>query len=945
MIFYLQLKSKSIFFFLMLTLFVNAFIYGQSKGNLIGKVTDAGSGEELPGVNIILKGTYYGAATDVNGNFRINGISDGEYNIQVSLIGYKTVEYTGYEILTNKTKELNVKLEETVLSLGQDVVVVGEKPLMDVEETQSKKSVSKDDIEKSIVENITDVVTQQAGVVETDNTIHIRGGRSYENAFLLDGVNVQDPLSGTGFGLELSANAIEEVEVITGGFNAEYGQATSGVVNVKTREGGEKYSGYVSYKRDNLGNNESNHVFNVNIAEANLSGPEPLTSAILPAIGIKIPGEVSFFGSFHAGFSDGITQGYYKPTAKQLYSSTFGGTRFAPEAENSWFWLGKISYKPFPTLKFVYSYNQSVDINQNSQSLQTNLEYVEPSPGYQYDFQNILDQANTFTHNNEYHSFTMTHTLNAKTFYEIKLNHFYTNLRADANGKNWNQYLEPQDIVNFPIQYYNQNRDTVGVIPGDGFWDVGNPYTWRDHFFSETSIKGDLTSFFDEKNKFKAGFNLQFQDMQVVDIYKPWVGTLGLNNDIYRVFPAQGAFYAQDNINFSGMILNFGLRMDYWFPGKYVDDAIKNPDVVTIPDEVRQRYQDDTFSWFGGRRFKARLSPRLGISHPVSDNQTLFFSYGHFSKWPNPQFVYAKLNPLNAQSSFQKFGNPDLNPETTVAYELGLKTQFTNDDVLTITAYYKDIFDYVTTRTAKISSARLAAQSFITYVNSDYARSRGLEVEYKKRINKWFTGDASASYAIVTGKSSSPDEGVLVAQGNLNENIKESYLSWDRPLTVNLTANFYVEKDNALYGFGNGILDDYNVYVRLFYESGKRYTPAVFTGSYNADGRPEYDYIQNDRNTKIGDDWFWVDLNFEKYFDISGLRFSFTVEVNNLLDTKNSAIINPVTGKAYEAGDNVPLSWNDPRYPDLQAPLSAYPYNPARYLTRRNVKLGVSLRF
>ncbi len=115
--------------------------------------------------------------------------------------------------------------------------MVGEKPLMDVEETQSKKDISREDIENSIVENITDVVTQQAGVVKTDNTIHIRGGRSYENAFLLDGVNVQDPLSGTGFGLQLSANAIEEVEVITGGFNAEYGQATSGVVNVKTRKG------------------------------------------------------------------------------------------------------------------------------------------------------------------------------------------------------------------------------------------------------------------------------------------------------------------------------------------------------------------------------------------------------------------------------------------------------------------------------------------------------------------------------------------------------------------------------------------------------------------------------------------------------------------------------------------------------------------------------------
>jgi lipopolysaccharide biosynthesis protein len=106
------------------------------------------------------------------------------------------------------------------------------------------------------------------------------------------------------------------------------------------------------------------------------------------------------------------------------------------------------------------------------------------------------------------------------------------------------------------------------------------------------------------------------------------------------------------------MILNFGLRMDFWFPGKYVDDAVENPDVVTIPDETRENYKNNSITWFGNRRFKARLSPRIGISHPVSDFQTLFFSYGHFSKWPRPQFIYAKLNPYSAQSSFQKFGNP-----------------------------------------------------------------------------------------------------------------------------------------------------------------------------------------------------------------------------------------------------------------------------------------------
>ncbi len=930
---------------LILFLFIAINLFAQQTGNLSGLVVDAATGEALPGVNIIIKGTYYGAATDFNGKFRINNISVGSYIVTVSLIGYKTVEYTGIAIEPNKTIELDIKLEETVLTLGQDVVVIGDKPLMDVEETQSKKTISKDELEVAVLENITDVVSQQSGVVKSDNAIHIRGGRSYENAFLLDGVSVQDPLSGTGFGLQLSASAIEEVEVITGGFNAEFGQATSGVVNVRTREGSNRYSGTITYKRDNLGERASYHVFNTDIFEANLSGPEPITSFILPALGLKIPGEITFFGNFYGGITDGITQGYNKAKANQVYSSIFNGSRFAPRSENSWFWLGKLTYKYSPTLKFYYSYNQSVNINQNSQSLQSNLEYVEPSPGYQYTFQNILDNANTFTHNNIYHTFGITHTLSPKMFYEIKLSSFFTNLRADANGRKWNQYTEPKDIVTFPIEYYNLNRDTIGVIPGDGFWDVGNPYTWRDHFVQEYSIRGDLTNFFDEKNKFKAGFNFQFQEMQVIDIYKPWVGELGLNNDIYRVYPAVGSFYAQDNINFSGMILNFGLRFDFWFPGKYVDDAVENPDVVTIPDEIRKAYKDDSFAWFGNRRWKGRLSPRLGISHPISDNQTLFFSYGHFSKWPKPQFVYAKLNPLNAQSSFQKFGNPNLNPETTVAYELGLKTQFSSDDVLTVTAYYKDIFDYVNTRTAIIRSARFSSQSFITYVNSDYARSRGIELEYKKRIGKWFNGAASFSYSIVTGKSSSADEGVLVLQGDLQESIKEQFVPWDRPVTATLSTSFYVERGNPLFGFGSGILDDYNLYLRFFYQSGKRYTPAVFTGSVDAQGRKEYEFVRDERYGKVGADWFWIDLNFEKYFVLSNIKFSVFVEVNNLLNTKNSAIINPVTGKAYEYGDDLPGSYNDPRYPDLQAPISPYPLNPARYLTVRNIRFGFSIRF
>ncbi|MBM4175605.1 MAG: TonB-dependent receptor [Ignavibacteria bacterium] len=936
---------KKIFTLVLVLLFVSSSLFAQEKATLSGKITDAKTSETLPAVNVIIKGTYYGAASDINGNYTIRNVNPGSYTIEVSLIGYKLVQFTGVKIAEGEKKVLNVKLEETVLTLDRDIVVVGEKPMLDVEETQSKKLISREDIEVALIENVKDVVTQQAGVVYSDNAIHIRGGRAYENAFLLDGVSIQDPLSGTGFGLQLSASSIEEVEVITGGYNAEYGQATSGVVNVRTREGGNEYKGSFSWKRDNLGfNKNSFSTFNIDIVEASLSGPEPITSFFLPAIGLNIPGSVSLFGNFYMGISDGITQGYIRNTAKQLNSSTFFGTRFAPRQENSWFWLGKATYKISPLIKLSYSFNQSVNINQNSQSLQTNLEYVEPSPGYQYPFQYNLDNANVYTHNNQYHIISYTHTLNAKTFYEIKLSRYFTKLRADANGLDWKEYKEPKDITTFPIEYYNPSRDTIGVIPGDGFWDHGNPFTWHDHHVEEYSIRGDVTSHFDEKNKFKAGFDFSFREMQLVDIYKPWIGEMGLNNDVYKVFPANGALYVQDNINFSGMILNFGLRLDYWFPGKYVDDAVNDPEVITIPEEIRERYRENTYSFFG-RRFKARISPRLGISHPISDNQTLFFSYGHFSKWPKPQFIYAKLSPQSAKSSFQRFGNPDLNPETTVAYELGIRNQFSSDDVFTLTAYYKDIFDYVATRTAYIQSARLGTASFITYINQDYARSRGIEVEYKKRIGRWFTGSVTGAYSIATGKSSSADEGVLVLRGDLDETIKEEFTVWDRPFQASLNLNLFVEPGKALFGFGNGIFDNYNLYIRAFYQSGKRFTPYVFSGKYDLDGRPEYLVDRKNRYGGIGQDWFWMDMNFEKYFSIGGVRLAFTIEVNNLLNMKNSAIINPVTGKAYELGDPTPPGWNDPYYPDYQAPLDPYPFNPARFLTKRNIKFGLSVRF
>ena len=924
--------------------FIASMVFGQGKGVIKGIVKDAKTGESLPVVNVKVKGTYYGAVTDLDGNYTIPHMSQGSYTLEFSIVGYTMVQRTDVRVEADKESIIDQNMQETVLSLGQEVLVVGEKPLVNLEETSSKRSISADDLKAAALVDVKDVVSQQVGVVQTDNEIHIRGGRASENSYLLDGVSIQDPLAGTGFGLQLSTDAIDEIQVITGGYNAEYGQATSGVVIVSLKEGSQQYHGSLSYKRDHLGRADGSlHIFNQDLSEMTLSGPEPLTTFLLPFLGIPNIGAVTFFADFSANLSDGT----YGKHANQLNSSIFYGTRFAPREENNYFGLVKLTWKISQMMHISYSYTRSVAVNQNSQSLQTNLEYVESSPGFPYTYENILDNAMTYTHNNQMHLISLTHTLSNSMFYELKYSHYYTHLRADANGLNYTQYQEPDDIVEFPLVYYPANwtsRDTVGVIPGDGLYDVGNGSTWHDHYVIENGLKFDLTNNFSEKNKFKAGFDITFQEMQNIDIYEPWAGTLGLNNDIYRVFPAFGAMYAQETIIYGGMILNAGLRFDYWAPGQYVDDAVKDTNVITIPDQIRKDYMNSTYS-FLGHRWKGRISPRIGISHPISDNQMLFFSYGQFSKWPNPQFVYAKLNPSAAQSSFQKFGNPNLNPQTTVQYELGLQTQFSNNDVLKVTAYYHDIFDYATTKTAKITSARLSSTSYITYVNSDYATSRGIEAEYLKRIGKWFNGSLSGSYSITTGKSSTPDQAVLVAQGIDFETIKENYMQWDRPLQFNLMTTFNVLKGEPLFGVGKGILDDYVLYIHTFYESGKRYTPDILVGTITSTGRPDYETDPTNINGGIGDYWFWIDVNFEKNFDVMGLDMVFSVQIKNILDNKNAAIINPVTGRAYEYGDPTPISWGDPLYPMLQAPVKTYPFDPSRYLAGRNIIVGLSMKF
>jgi len=218
-----------------------------------------------------------------------------------------------------------------------------------------------------VVENIGDVVTQQTGVVKSDNSIHIRGGRSYESAFLLDGVSVQDPLAGTGFGLQLSSNAIEEVEVITGGFNAEYGQATSGVVNVRTREGSDNIFWLCFISERQFWRYSSYHTFNTEYFRSNLQVDlKQLPKFILTCTWLRnSKGRFTSVGS-HVWLA--LLDGYHtvlQTIAKQVQFGQYSiGPVWSPTTRNSLGSSGfcvkrryffKVSATPVDTIRGVYS--------------------------------------------------------------------------------------------------------------------------------------------------------------------------------------------------------------------------------------------------------------------------------------------------------------------------------------------------------------------------------------------------------------------------------------------------------------------------------------------------------------------------------------------------------------------------------------------------------------
>ncbi|HEB83864.1 MAG TPA: TonB-dependent receptor, partial [Bacteroidetes bacterium] len=889
---------------------------------ITGRVTDAGNGEPLPGVNIVVKGTYLGSSSDLDGRYYIVGVRPGSYDLQASFVGYKVALKTNIIVRDNEEVVVDFNMEPTVLALGQEIVIIGEKPLIDVDETATSRTIGSEDISGLAVEGINDILQQQVGVVRENNEIHIRGGRADENLYIIDNLSVKDPISGQGLGIYISADAIKELEVITGGFNAEWGQAMSGLVNVETKEGGDRFSGSLSAKWDNLAGWPEQHQNAAN-TEFSLGGPELLTNYLLPVAGLKLPGETTFFLNGY-GF---VTNTYLPKSPVGLVPRVESYDPFALREENNWSVLGKVTYKPTRIFKVSYSYGRSLRINQGYFDA-----LVEDKEYFPLKFMNILDKYNTITRDGIQQTFNLTHTLSNRTFYELTLGNFYNQVSSQSGRKDWTEYVRPVDTE--PVFYDIGPDGEVFVRAGDGLWDNGNGNLWPDHYNDTWQLKAKITSQVHPKHQIKAGLEYEQTKLQLLSIHDPWIAStdLGGDFDMYSVLTEDGALFAQDKIEFKGLIANVGLRFDWWAPGQYVEDAINDPRVITLTPQARRLFVEET-DLVLGRRIKYHLSPRLGVSHPVTDRDMLFFSYGHFSQRPKGAYVYAKLKSYSP-STYQLFGNPNLNPQTTVAYEMGVKHRFSGNQVIELVAFYKDLFDYATSFKVNSVNPRLGTVSFYQYFNLDYARVRGIEVRFRARQGRYLTGNADFAYQIATGKSSSANAEIQAAANTTvqEKTLGEEFLAWDKPINASLTLWLRIPEDDRPRWLGIRWPGNWGGSLRWEVQSGKRYTPAKLVNN----GQDIQD--DGDRYSAISTWWNTVDLKVWKQVPLlRSMKMRFFIEAINLFNFKLPNRINPLTGEPYEYGDPAPRSWENEQ--------GFIIIDPSRWKAPRQVYFGFSFRF
>lgn len=849
---------------LVLLLVTSAAALAGTTGKIAGKVNDGQSKEALIGVNILIVGTTLGGSTNLDGEYYILNIPPGTYELRASAVGYTPQSVGKVQVTVDQTTRIEFTLQSQAVEINE-VAVTATRPIVQKDLTSTVSSVTSDQISKLPLEDVAAVVNLQAGVVEG----HFRGGRANEVKYLIDGVSVNDVFSGN-FSMEAEVSSLAEVQVLSGTFNAEYGEALSGVVNQITKVASETYTGEISayggsyvtprstlYR--NLSNISPTHVYNF---QGSLSGPVPLAGDV-----------VKFFFSGRYYNDDGYLYG------KRVFNPK-DSSNFSDNDPAKWYVgaTGDGAYVPMNFQKRL-SLQGKTAFNVGSGKGIVLGAFYQSLDYRDYDFQFQLNPDGDYKKYQRTFLGTAAYTL-------VIDNASFIDLSGSAFISNYKQYVAEDPLARatdkFGNSYYIYTDPTRLRDAGANSFLTGGTQNWQ--LFHRTNTytgKADLTAQLTQIHQLKTGLeaqvhHLDYTDFQIhVDASTGYVPTLPVPGSFdynkYKTNPYQLAAYVQDKIELDYLVVNIGVRFDYFQPDGF---NLKDPDNIAVLDALSQPYPDSLLRRAGA---KYQFSPRIGISYPISDRGAVHLSYGHFFQIPPFEFLYRNPNfriPLTGnfpEWAGNSIGNADLQPQRTVMYEIGLQQELTPELGMTITGYYKDIRNLLGVQLY----IKNEFKTFAEYVNRDYGAVRGFTVSLDKRMSNGWGATMDYTFQTAFGDASDPNDAFNRAQASppIEANKQLVPLSWDRRHSLNVTLTAGNSGDVIVSAIG-----------RL--GSGLPYTPSQQnqrTGLENSDNRPTF---------------YNVDLYVTKYFQISGVNLSVFLKVYNLLDTPNEIDVFGDTGRA-----------------------------------------------
>ena len=392
---------------LILLIYLGSLLIGQTTGKITGTIKDAETNEVLIGANVIVQGTYAGAATDTDGTYYILNVKPGVYTLVVDMIGYKQVKMENVRISVNRTSNVNVDLTPTVIQ-GETVFVEVDAITTHKDQTSTIKNISTDQIEKLPVENIGAIVGMQAGVVEG----HFRGGRYNEVTYLIDGIQVDEVFSGGNSAVEIEPEVIQDLEIITGTFNAEYGKAMSGVVNAVTKDGSNRFEGSVSTAFANYFTGNKNIFIGLDNSQLNrnqdykfqISGPI-IKDKVHFFINTRLQDNKNHLNGLRR-FNVTDSSNFYSLNPLEWYSENTGDSSYVSmNGSGNRSILGKLSFSLFRGIRFSTMYS----LNQDTWN------------GYDHGFKYNPDGMGSSHRRTDFFAFHWNHLISQKLFYDIKL--------------------------------------------------------------------------------------------------------------------------------------------------------------------------------------------------------------------------------------------------------------------------------------------------------------------------------------------------------------------------------------------------------------------------------------------------------------------------------------------------------------------------------------------